>query len=82
MAQNFSKWLDTFLEEKGIQLDQPITVEGKSGPNHMIVQNVVDAIKATNEAERNGIKTMLVKIDFRNGDVMHFIKHLAQAIAI
>jgi hypothetical protein len=82
MAQKFANWLDTFLEEKGIQLDQSITVQGKSGPNYMEVSHVVDAMKRANANEQNGIKTTFVKIDFVNGDVMHFIKHLAQAIAI
>lgn len=79
---NFSKWLDTFLSEKGIQLDQPFTVEGKSGPNYMEVSHVVAAMKTTSANEQAGIKNMLVRIDFANGDVMHFIKHLAKAIAI
>lgn len=78
----FTKWLDTFLSEKGIDLDHPITVEGKSGPNYMEVSHVVAAMKATSAAEQAQIKTTLVMIDFRNGDVMHFIKHLAKAIAI
>lgn len=77
----FNKWLDTFLSEKGIDLDQPFTVDGKSGPNFMEVSHVVDAMKATSPAEQAKIKTTLVQIDFRNGDVMHFIKHLARAIA-
>lgn len=78
----FATWLDTFLEEKGIQLDQPFTVEGKSGPNFMEVSHVVEAMKAAPAQEQNAIKTTFVKIDFMNGDCMHFIKHLAKAIAI
>ena len=78
----FATWLDTFLSEKGIDLDTPITVEGSWGPNYMTVENVVDAMKATSAGEQNAIKTTFVKIDFANGDVMHFIKHLAKAIAI
>lgn len=79
---NFSNWLDTFLSEKGIQLDQPFTVEGKSGPNFMEVSHVVAAMKAAPAHEQNRIKATFVKIDFVNGDCMHFIKHLAGAIAI
>lgn len=77
----FTQWLDTFLSEKGIDLDAPFTVEGKSGPNFMTVETVVEAMKSAPKREQEQIKTTFVKIDFANGDVMHFIKHLAKAIA-
>ncbi len=32
-------------------------------------------------AERAKIKQTIVMIDFRNGDVLHFFRHLAQAVA-
>ena len=32
--------------------------------------------------EQDGIKTMLVRIDFANGDVMDYFKHLAGALAL
>lgn len=78
----FTTWLDTFLSEKGIDLDRRISVEGPSGENDMAVSDVVAAMKRTTSGEQAQIKTTLVMIDFRNGDVLHFIKHLAQAIAI
>lgn len=79
---NFNKWIDTLLSEKGIQLDQPITVQGPSGPNYMEVSHVVNAIKGASAPEREAIKVMIVKIDFLNGDVLDYLKHLAKAIAI
>lgn len=82
MARTFNQWLDTFLAEKGIDLDAPITVDGDSGQNHMTVENVVDAIKVTTPAEQEKIKTVIVRIDYHNGDVLHFFRHLAKAIAI
>lgn len=33
-------------------------------------------------SEQRAIKTMLVKIDFVNGDVRKYLRHLAQAIAL
>ncbi len=78
----FTKWLDTFIAEKGIDCEATITVDGPSGANFMPVQIVIDAIKQTCGAEQAAIKTTLVKIDFVNGDVMHFIKHLAKALAL
>jgi hypothetical protein len=78
----FTKWLETFVSEKGLDTDQVFTVPGKSGDNHIPLECVLDAIKGAPAHEQAGIKSMIVKIDFRNGDVCHYFKHLAQAIAI
>ena len=80
----FNDWIDTLLSEKGIDQDQVLTIpsDGFFGDNIMPVQVVIDAIKNTTKQEQKAIKKMLVKIDFMNGDIMHYIKHLAQAIAI
>jgi len=77
----FNKWLDTFISEKGIDLEQSFEVEGPSGTNHMQIVHVLAAIQCAPKHEQAGIKDMLVKIDFRNGDVCRYLKHLAQAIA-
>ena len=78
----FAKWLDTLINEKGIDPEWNFAVEGPSGLNHMCYQHVIDAIKTTSAAEQAGIKNMLVRIDFANGSVMDYLKHLAKAIAI
>ena len=78
----FPKWFETFLDEKGTDLEQVVTVDGPSGANHIPVQCVVDAILAAPATEQAGIKTMIVKIDFVNGNVVDYFQHLAQAIAI
>jgi hypothetical protein len=78
---NFKTWFNTFNQEKGIDPETNIEVEGPSGTNFMTLQNVFDAILATSASEQAGIKAMIVKIDFRNGDVVDYYKHLAKAIA-
>ena len=80
----FNDWIDTLLSEKGIDQDQVLTIpsDGFFSDNIMPVQVVIDAIKNTTKPEQKAIQKMLVKIDFANGDIMHYIKHLAQAIAI
>jgi len=77
----FQIWLKTFIEEKRIDLVQCLTVEGPSGANLMPVQAVVDAIESTGDVEQAQIKETLIIIDFKNGDPLHYIRHLAQAIA-
>ena len=79
---NFAKWLDTFIAEKGINLDMAIFVEGPSGENMMSLAIVADAIKSAPTNEQAAIKNMFVKIDFSNADPIGYFKHLARAIAI
>lgn len=78
----FAKWLDTFTTEKGLDVEQVFTVEGASGPNYIPLGCVLDAIKSTTAHEQAQIKSMIVRIDFRNGDVCHYFQHLAGAIAL
>lgn len=79
--KNFNKWLDTFIEEKGYDLEQVFEVNGPSGWNMIPLGCVVEAIKATTVSEQMGIKKMLVNLDFKNANCLNYFKHLAQAIA-
>lgn len=78
----FTKWLDTFTAEKGIDMEHVLTVKGASGDNMIPVGCVIDAIKSAPAREQNAIKAMIVKIDFHNAPVLPYFAHLAQAIAI
>jgi len=75
-------YLNNLLDEKRIDRDMDLSIEGPSGLNIMPLQMVIDAIIGAPKHEQKGIRNTLVKIDFHNGDVMHFINHLAQALAI
>jgi len=75
------KWLDTFLSEKGIDLETPIDVMGESGMNYMTVGVVVEHIFIATPQEQAAIKDQLVKIDFHNASVMDFLIYLAEKIA-
>jgi hypothetical protein len=78
---NFTNWLDTFLEEKGIDLEETFTLLNSEGvENFMPYAVVIEHIKIAPQHEQKAIKEMIVKIDFKNGDVRHFLRHLAQAI--
>lgn len=81
------RYLETLIAEKAASgsphsIDQMFVVNGPSGDNHMSYQTVVDAIGGTSKDEQAKIKNTLVRIDFNNGDVFHYFRHLAQAIAI
>ena len=78
---NFNTWLDVFLEEKGIDLEQTFELTSKQGLYNLIPYGVVvEHIKIANSSEQSAIKDMIVKIDFKNGDVKHFLRHLGQAL--
>lgn len=77
----FNKWLDTFLSEKSIDLEEGFEVEGPSGPNHMSYAIVIEHIKIASAREKHGIKDTLVKIDFFNKDVKSYLRYLGKAIA-
>lgn len=79
---NFKTWLNTLIDEKGYDREAVIEAEGKSGTNYIPLQCLIEAIENAPKHEQAAIKTTLVKIDFANGDCMHFFKHLAKAIAI
>lgn len=78
----FSKWLETFIDEKGIDCEIVLNVEGPSGVNAIPVSCLIAAIHLAPAHEQAGIKAMIVRIDFRNGDVLDYFRHLAQAIAL
>lgn len=77
----FNKWLDTFIEEKGIDLEQVIEIKTEDNTHYFEIGNIIANIKATTPEEQAGIKDMIVKIDFYNGDVVDYFRHLAQALA-
>lgn len=70
--------LETMFEEKGIDLDQDLNLEGHI---NLTVRNVLELIyNAPEEIQKKIIKTF-IQIDFQNGNVMHFIMYLAKGMA-
>lgn len=80
MNSKFSHWFDTFLDEKNL----PHTAwefSASNGTTHFIDTNVViEMIRNTNSDEQRKTKYIIVQIDFHNGDVIHFFRHLAEGI--
>lgn len=79
---SFVAWLDTFVEEKGLDRDEHFDVEGPSGTNVFPLGVVIDTIKQANAQEQAAIKHQLVILDFQNRDVVDYFKHLARALVI
>ena len=78
---NFKKWLDTFIEEKNLPMEDTFTINKNGTLNIMSYKTIYEHILIANKKEQEQIKTMIVKIDFINGNVLDFFKHLGQAIA-
>lgn len=86
MAKSFNKWLDTFLNEKGLNLEKLVNVTEKDSEYGesigMTYEVVVEIIKNSSEENQRKIKDTLVKIDFRSGDVkdvQNYLDFLANA---
>ena len=66
-------YLVNLITEKGRDLDDAITLDGHYG---LTWEMLVDFICSMPEYHQT-IRNTLVTIDFRNGDVFHYLTHLA-----
>jgi hypothetical protein len=83
MSKLFRKgtFLYNFFEEKDIP-SKVFNIKDRRGVSHSIPNEVVvEHIALTKGSERNKIEQILRQIDFKNGNVNHFLEHLAKAIA-
>lgn len=70
------KWLETYFEEKEVPFDV-LTVTVDSETHLISTETIIDLILQTPENEAAQIAPMIRKIDFHNGDLVPFLKHLA-----
>lgn len=73
----FQKWLVTFCLEK--QIDMSVEVIAGDG-TEIQVGDVLSVLMSAPDDEQAKAKNIFVMIDFKNGDVYHFIKHMAKAL--
>jgi hypothetical protein len=79
-SRAFLRWFDLFLGEKNLS-SVHWTLVDEAGFAHFIgSENVIEAIKLAPFHEQTEIRRMLEKIDFLNGDVNAFFRHLAGAL--
>ena len=70
-------WLDTFLTEKQVDLETVFVLD-VAGITHYVPFEVVrEFVEHQPEPLQGQIKEKLIQIDFVNGDVLHFFRHLA-----
>lgn len=69
-------YLETLITEKGADLEDDINLEGHYS---LTWQMLVDFIEKQPQFHKE-IKQTLVMIDFKNGDVFHYLRHLASGM--
>ena len=73
-------YLAMFFAEKEIP-SRLFEIEDSEGTLHMIPNEcVIEVIAQVGKDEREQIEGVLRRIDFANGDVNHFLLHLAKAL--
>lgn len=82
MATSFQCWLDTFLEEKQIDLEAHGFDFKISGVwQYMPATVVYEHMLIASLSEQKQIKGMLIRIDFMNRDVLGYFRHLGERLA-
>ena len=74
-------YLKTFFAEKNLSSESWSVDAPKGTPNHFTTEIVIEHVLAAPESEQEAIGDVIRKIDFANGDVNHFLRHLSQALA-
>lgn len=76
-------YLRTFFDEKNLD-ERYYRVQSPNGEtiNLIPTRAVIEAILDAPASDQDHIASMLRRIDFVNGDVHHFLEHLAAALAI
>jgi len=77
----FNKWLDTLIEEKGLDPEMTFQVQGVTYTHIIPLGAVVEQLKVEDHQVQQQFKTKAVQIDFLNGDLVPFFKHLAKGMA-
>ena len=79
---NFTKWLDTFLEEKNIELEDTFSFEDEiTGYNLMPYGVVVEAIKNKPALAQKEIQRILILLDFKNLPIKGYLEHIGKSLA-
>lgn len=78
----FPEWLDTFVEEKELDPEVTFEIETETAVNLIPVGVVLEHMKLAPAEEQAALQHMLIRLDFHHAEIMPFLAHLAQALAI
>jgi len=80
MKKKFKNWIDTFIEEKDLPMNEIITINNNGTLHIMSYQTVYEYMLIANDKEQKEIKDMIVHIDFMNMDILDYFKHLGKCL--
>lgn len=68
-------YLENLITEKGVSLETDMNIEG-----HILSYDVLIEFIVNHKEFHNQIRKTLIMIDFKNGDVFHYLRHLANGM--
>lgn len=77
----FEEWFRTFLDEKDLEVVEFMTTIGSDihvYDNYDVAEWIISNLSPADQAE---VKKKIVYIDFKNGDVNHFLAHMGKGFA-
>lgn len=76
-------YFNRLIEEKGISREEILEVQGTEwGTNYIAMGVIVDYLNNADKKTQKQAEIHLTKIDFHNGDVMHFFNYIARFLSI
>ncbi len=74
----FNEWLDKYIDEKGIHLEETFSID-VYGKEHLFdYASIIKQIKCTSRSEQEKFKNKLAELDFYKADVKDFFIYLAK----
>lgn len=76
------KYIKTLLKEKGISLNHTFEIEsdGVFGNHYVPMEVLIEFIDSLSPTIQGQIKNKLVMIDFKNGNILHFLEYLSKGM--
>ena len=75
-----NRFFKVFFEEKGLPIVHWTLRDNQGTPHQISNQSVLEFVHVAPPGEQRGIENMIRRIDFANGDVNDYLKHLAGAL--
>ena len=73
-------YITTLLNEKGISLEHTFEIEsdGVFGNHYVPIAVLLEFIENLDKTLQDQIRVKLIKIDYHNGNVLHFLEYLTK----
>ena len=80
MKKPAAEYLEIFFEEKQLPVVMFEIVDDNGVVNFIPNEAVIEVIKQISPSMQESVANTIRKIDFRNGDVNHYLEYLAKGI--